>query len=701
MMNLPMRPSRSVKPPSRIIKLTKNFPPPDLLRETIQFRKRTNQTRPDFVQLMLTLQQKGSVEFEGEDKEDDYLKSDLSNDDTKTKENYAAATTMMYMAYEFSLNPDIQAKAAEEVAQVVKQRNGVLNYDTARDMQYLTMCLYGRGPWHGKRQAIEKWISHCRLRAMAGITVILCALAFTASTFGQNPEPFGKWTGVLKATEDLPACVQTKFGKLGRPSAGQEDCLYLSVYKPNASQFFFHFCEGKKRFEPSFLSLIDKELPGNFGLKDQAMALRWVYDNIADFGGNPELITVFGESAGGASAHYLLLSPATRAELLAKTGRAQRVKDDLDGYARRVLREAWNDEKQLASAAKLLKDHYLKSDNLDLLLQETAMTITTSFSHPKQHHSGGKNGFRFSCMFLIRLKNPYILANKASTRPTVEKMSSEKASKSRGGHLKFNLPVEPDSAATSSHSFLTSFAFRVQTKEKKKKKKKSTNEEPAEPSQPRELHSILKNSPAPSSASSLEPSASSESEPTAANNSVENIDKFKKIKLKKAKHKSKNSPEKEPELKRDVALSKKRKRTSESTDDSDVFLTPPPWLDEKRKKKKLNNNSPAKSITTADQTVEPILAAPSSTPLNGDHKKQTDFLLKDQLASIKQELTNRQDEVDKSVAKIVTKMEQSQSEEVPKRKRKRERKASESSKEHVEDITKQMIEQALSNIKGE
>ncbi|CAA9993890.1 unnamed protein product, partial [Nesidiocoris tenuis] len=35
-------------------------------------------------------------------------------------------------------------------------------------------------------------------------------------------------------------------------------------------------------------------------------------------------------------------------------------------------------------------------------------TITSSFSHPKQHHSGGKNGFRFSCMFLIRLENPYI-----------------------------------------------------------------------------------------------------------------------------------------------------------------------------------------------------------------------------------------------------------------------------------------------------
>ncbi|BES99905.1 Esterase [Nesidiocoris tenuis] len=418
---------------------------------------------------------------------------------------------------------------------------------------------------------------------MAGITVILCALAFTASTFGQkihtrlgdlegrvrtsrdgreytawskipyakppvgplrlaNPEPFGKWTGVLKATEDLPACVQTKFGKLGRPSAGQEDCLYLSVYKPNIEAsalpvvFYVHggaFLLGHPGPENladylmdenvilvtityrlgtlGFLSLIDKELPGNFGLKDQAMALRWVYDNIADFGGNPELITVFGESAGGASAHYLLLSPATRdivskayamsgtvqkawsvlspsttkttsetmigtlgckkesiketleclraiedplaiadaldaiddgdldtlkvgptiepagpgafaaedlseavsnkplilsfaageyllfviPELLAKTGRAQRVKDDLDGYARRVLREAWNDEKQLASAAKLLKDHYLKSDNLDLLLQETAMIQQDlGFVHPAlevaESHQGPK-----------------------------------------------------------------------------------------------------------------------------------------------------------------------------------------------------------------------------------------------------------------------------------------------------------------------
>ncbi|CAA9997870.1 unnamed protein product [Nesidiocoris tenuis] len=46
---------------------------------------------------------------------------------------------------------------------------------------------------------------------------------------------------------------------------------------------------------------------------------------------------------------------------------------------------------------------YLKS------IQDVCVwTITTSFLHPEQHHSGGKNGFRFSCMFLIRLENPYI-----------------------------------------------------------------------------------------------------------------------------------------------------------------------------------------------------------------------------------------------------------------------------------------------------
>lgn len=48
---------------------------------------------------------------------------------------------------------------------------------------------------------------------------------------------------------------------------------------------------------------------GNQGIKDVVMALRWVQKNISKFTGDPENVTIFGESAGGAIVHYLTLSP--------------------------------------------------------------------------------------------------------------------------------------------------------------------------------------------------------------------------------------------------------------------------------------------------------------------------------------------------------------------------------------------------------
>ncbi|KAL1491819.1 hypothetical protein ABEB36_012356 [Hypothenemus hampei] len=58
-----------------------------------------------------------------------------------------------------------------------------------------------------------------------------------------------------------------------------------------------------------FLSTEDLEAPGNWGLKDQILALKWVKDNIEKFGGDPTRVTIFGESAGAASVSYLTHSP--------------------------------------------------------------------------------------------------------------------------------------------------------------------------------------------------------------------------------------------------------------------------------------------------------------------------------------------------------------------------------------------------------
>lgn len=61
-----------------------------------------------------------------------------------------------------------------------------------------------------------------------------------------------------------------------------------------------------------FLSLQDDVIAGNMGLKDQVMALVWVRNNIANFGGDPGQVTLIGESAGGVSVHYHMYSPMSR-----------------------------------------------------------------------------------------------------------------------------------------------------------------------------------------------------------------------------------------------------------------------------------------------------------------------------------------------------------------------------------------------------
>ncbi|XP_068084706.1 esterase FE4 isoform X3 [Anabrus simplex] len=74
-----------------------------------------------------------------------------------------------------------------------------------------------------------------------------------------------------------------------------------------------------------FLCLDDPCAPGNMGLKDQVVALRWVQKNISKFGGDPNNVTIFGESSGGSSVHFHMFSPMSKGlfhRVIAQSGAA-------------------------------------------------------------------------------------------------------------------------------------------------------------------------------------------------------------------------------------------------------------------------------------------------------------------------------------------------------------------------------------------
>ncbi|XP_071521203.1 carboxylesterase 1E-like [Panulirus ornatus] len=165
----------------------------------------------------------------------------------------------------------------------------------------------------------------------------------------KDPVAHGTWLGLRNGTIHPPLCPQVSlktYLKGEMDVTGSEDCLYLNVYTPTLLQspaqaglpvmVWFHGggfnSGGTEDYEAlplltrdivlvvvqyrlgflGFLSTEDLVLPGNLGLKDQTLALQWVQDNIHDLGGDPAKVTIFGESAGGASVHYQLLTPKAK-----------------------------------------------------------------------------------------------------------------------------------------------------------------------------------------------------------------------------------------------------------------------------------------------------------------------------------------------------------------------------------------------------
>ena len=162
----------------------------------------------------------------------------------------------------------------------------------------------------------------------------------------KSPQPHAPWTTVLQATTAAPECPSPGFPPGSPPAAGtSENCLYLKVEVPAGAKPGDHLPVMYEVHGGGFLGtaltndgdnlvnsgkvvyvfanyrlgilgfLADKALgphSGDYGLQDQQAGLRWVQHNIASFGGNPGDVTVFGESAGGASTCIQVASPTAK-----------------------------------------------------------------------------------------------------------------------------------------------------------------------------------------------------------------------------------------------------------------------------------------------------------------------------------------------------------------------------------------------------
>lgn len=166
------------------------------------------------------------------------------------------------------------------------------------------------------------------------------------------PQPVARWSGVRDATRYGHDCAQQPFPSDAAPlgTDPSEDCLVVNVWRPQAARArlpvivwiygggFVNGGSSAKTYAGAHLArqgvmvvsfnyrvgrlgtfvhpALDREAgaptSGNFGYMDQLAALRWVRANAAVFGGDPQNVTIVGESAGGMSVNTLVTSPVTK-----------------------------------------------------------------------------------------------------------------------------------------------------------------------------------------------------------------------------------------------------------------------------------------------------------------------------------------------------------------------------------------------------
>jgi para-nitrobenzyl esterase len=206
----------------------------------------------------------------------------------------------------------------------------------------------------GATIAVDSTLVHTASGAVRGAMgddhLLFAGIPYAAPPVGalrwRPPQPAPSWDGVRDASKYGPRCVQDTTNDPDFGRSVSEDCLTLNVWAPKtpAAEAFpvmvwihgggfvngsgdiydarwlvgrgdiivvtLNYRLGALGFLAHPALAVDGEV-GNYGLADQQAALRWVHDNIADFGGDPDKVTIAGESAGAMSVCDHLVAPGS------------------------------------------------------------------------------------------------------------------------------------------------------------------------------------------------------------------------------------------------------------------------------------------------------------------------------------------------------------------------------------------------------
>ena len=247
-------------------------------------------------------------------------------------------------------------------------------------------------------------------------------IPFAAPPVGEfrwrEPQPVTNWSGTLKTDKFGPRAMQLPlFGDMNFRSNGvSEDCLYLNVWSPAQSAddklpVLVYFYGGglvagdgsEPRYDgesmarngvvavtvnyrlgvfgffshPELTQESPHQASGNYGLLDQQAALLWVQKNIAAFGGNPDKVTIAGESAGSFSVSAQMASPISKNLFAGAIGESGSL---LGTFEPKPLAEAEQQGVQFAKELGSSSLKELRAIPADKLLQATAKQQVLSFS---------------------------------------------------------------------------------------------------------------------------------------------------------------------------------------------------------------------------------------------------------------------------------------------------------------------------------